>query len=92
MEEVLLSILGAIAAVLILAVVRTLVIKAPAPGKCDTEITPEELDTAAQKLGAHGPAIGHDSGKFPGGHGVVGEIICPNYRNAGVGFAKNGAF
>ena len=52
MEEVLLSVLGAIAAVLILAVVRTLVIKAPAPGKCDTEITPEELDTAAQKLGA----------------------------------------
>lgn len=46
------SVLSAIVALSILAIVRTLVIKAPAPGVCDTEISQSELDTAAVKLGA----------------------------------------
>ena len=47
--------LGLLAVILVLmgiAVLRTLMIKAPAPAVCDTVITEEECATAAQKLGA----------------------------------------
>ena len=47
--------LGLLAVVLVLlgiAIVRTLMIKAPAPAACDTVITDEECAIAAQKLGA----------------------------------------
>ncbi len=51
MQYVIFGILGIIAVLLIIAVVRTLMIKAPAIGECKTEITPEECETAAKKLG-----------------------------------------
>ena len=47
--------LGLLAVILVLlgiAIVRTLMIKAPAPAACDTVITDEECAIAAQKLGA----------------------------------------
>ncbi len=47
-----LGILGVIALLLIIAVIRTLAIKAPEIKKCDTVITEEEMNTCIEKLGA----------------------------------------
>ena len=52
MGYLLLSLLAVIAVLLAIAVVRTLLIKAPAPIPCETVITDEECQIAAQKLGA----------------------------------------
>ena len=52
MLYILLGILGVLAALLLIAVIRTFAIKAPAPASCATEITPEELSLCAEKLGA----------------------------------------
>ena len=52
MMYVLYAILAVIAVLLGIAVVRALMIKAPAVTPCDTAITEEECATAAQKLGA----------------------------------------
>ena len=52
MLYILLGILGLLLALLLIAVVRTLRIKAPDRAKCETVITQQELDTAAVKLGA----------------------------------------
>ena len=46
------GILAVLAILLVTAVVRTLLIKAPVPAVCDTVITEEECATAAAKLGA----------------------------------------
>ena len=48
----LLGLLALILLLLLIAVLRTLTIKAPAPTPCETKLSPEELDTAARKLGA----------------------------------------
>ena len=50
MLYILLGILGLLLALLLIAVVRTLRIKAPDRAKCETVITQQELDTAAVKL------------------------------------------
>ena len=47
-----LGLLAVIAVLLGIAVVRTLLIKAPTPAVCDTVITDEECAVAAEKLGA----------------------------------------
>ena len=47
-----LCLLGLVLLLLLVAVLRTLTIKAPAPTPCETKLSPEELDTAARKLGA----------------------------------------
>ena len=47
-----LTLLAALAILLLIATVRALSIKAPAPATCDTVITEEECAIAAQKLGA----------------------------------------
>ena len=52
MGYLLLGLLAVILVLLGIAVVRTLLIKAPAPAVCDTVITDEECAIAAQKLGA----------------------------------------
>ena len=52
MGYLLLGLLAVIVVLLCIAVIRTLMIKAPAPGLCSTVITEEECATAAQKLGA----------------------------------------
>lgn len=52
MLYVLLGILAILLVLLLVAVIRTLTIKAPAPAACDTVITQPELDAAAEKLGA----------------------------------------
>ena len=52
MGYILLGLLAIILVLLGIAVVRTLMIKAPAPNTCDTVITEEECATAAKKLGA----------------------------------------
>lgn len=52
MGTAVLCVLGLLVILLAIAVIRTLAIKAPAPGVCSTEITQAELDTAAEKLGA----------------------------------------
>lgn len=52
MIYLLLGLLALILVLLGIAVVRTLAIKAPARGICDTVMTDEECATAAQKLGA----------------------------------------
>lgn len=52
MGYLLLGLLAVIAAPLCIAVIRTLMIKAPTPAPCDTVITDEECAIAAQKLGA----------------------------------------
>ena len=52
MLYILFGILGVLAALLLIAVIRTFAIKAPAPASCATEITPEELSLCAEKLGA----------------------------------------
>lgn len=49
---ILLGLLAVILVLLLIAVIRTLAIKAPAPAPCETKLSQEELDTAAQKLGA----------------------------------------
>ena len=51
MLYIVLGILAVIAVLLTVAVVRTLMIKAPATGECKTEITEEETEIAAKKLG-----------------------------------------
>ncbi len=51
MQYIIFGILGIIAVLLGIAVIRTLMIKAPEIGECKTEITPEEIETAAKKLG-----------------------------------------
>ena len=51
MQYVLIGILVLIAVLIGIAAIRTLMIKAPATGKCETVITPEETETAAKKLG-----------------------------------------
>ena len=51
MLYVILGILALIAVLMAVAVIRTLMIKAPEIKKCDTEITKEETDICAQKLG-----------------------------------------
>ena len=43
---------AAVATLLLIAVIRTLLIKAPAPTPCATELTDAECDTCAQKLSA----------------------------------------
>ena len=52
MGYLLLGLLAVIAVLLGIAVIRTLMIKAPTPAPCDTVITDEECAIAAQKLGA----------------------------------------
>ena len=52
MGYLLLGLLAVIIILLGIAVVRTLLIKAPAPAVCDTVITEEECAIAAEKLGA----------------------------------------
>lgn len=52
MGYLLLGLLAVIVVLLSIAVIRTLMIKAPAPTPCDTVITEEECAIAAQKLGA----------------------------------------
>ena len=52
MGYLLLSLLAVITVLLAIAVVRTLLIKAPAPIPCETVITDEECQIAARKLGA----------------------------------------
>ena len=47
----LIAILTIIVVLLAVCVIRTLAIKAPTPGVCDTQYTQEELDLCAQKLG-----------------------------------------
>ena len=51
MTYIIFGVLGIIAVLLIIAVIRTLSIKAPAIGECKTEISEEEIETAAKKLG-----------------------------------------
>ncbi|MBQ3500733.1 MAG: M20/M25/M40 family metallo-hydrolase [Oscillospiraceae bacterium] len=51
MQYVLIGIPVLIAVLIGIAAIRTLMIKAPATGKCETVITPEETETAAKKLG-----------------------------------------
>jgi len=51
MQYVLIGIPVLIAVLIGIAAIRTLMIKAPATGKCETVITPEETKTAAKKLG-----------------------------------------
>lgn len=51
MLYIILGIFAVIAVLLIIAVIRTLMIKAPAIGECKTEITEEETEIAAKKLG-----------------------------------------
>ena len=51
MQYIIFGILGIIAVLLGIAVIRTLMIKAPAIGECKTEISEEEIETAAKKLG-----------------------------------------
>jgi len=52
MGYLLLGLLAVLIVLLGIAVVRTLLIKAPAPAPCDTVITDEECAIAAEKLGA----------------------------------------
>lgn len=52
MTAVLLALLGLLLLAVLVAVLRTLRLKAPAPGVCETQISRQELDTAAEKLGA----------------------------------------
>ena len=52
MGYLLLGLLAVIVVLMGIAVIRTLMIKAPAPTPCDTVITEEECAIAAQKLGA----------------------------------------
>jgi len=47
----LIAIFTIVLVLLAICVIRTLAIKAPAPGVCTTEYTREELDLCAQKLG-----------------------------------------
>ena len=54
MLYIVLGILAVIAVLLTVAVVRTLMIKAPATGECKTEITEEETEIAAKKTRRHG--------------------------------------
>ncbi|MBQ2302596.1 MAG: hypothetical protein II254_05060, partial [Oscillospiraceae bacterium] len=51
MQYIIFGILGIIAVLLGIAVIRTLMIKAPAIGECKTKISEEEIETAAKKLG-----------------------------------------
>ena len=51
MQYVLIGIPVLIAVLIGIAAIRTLMIKAPATGKCETVITQEETETAAKKLG-----------------------------------------
>ena len=50
MTYIIFGVLGIIALLLIIAVIRTLSIKAPAIGECKTKISEEEIETAAKKL------------------------------------------
>lgn len=52
MGYVLLAVLGVLLALLLIAVIRTVMIKAPARISCAPEYTQEELETAQEKLGA----------------------------------------
>ena len=52
MGYLLLGLLAVVAILLGIAVVRALMIKAPAPATCDTVVTEEECAIAAEKLGA----------------------------------------
>ncbi|MBQ6801510.1 MAG: M20/M25/M40 family metallo-hydrolase, partial [Oscillospiraceae bacterium] len=45
------GIIAVLAVLILVAVVRTLMIKAPEVAECKTKITQEEMDTCAQKLG-----------------------------------------
>ncbi|MBR5872631.1 MAG: hypothetical protein IKZ06_03200, partial [Oscillospiraceae bacterium] len=51
MLYIILGILAVIAVLLLVAVIRTLAIKAPEIKKCETKITEEEIEIAAKKLG-----------------------------------------
>lgn len=51
MLYIVLALIGLLAILLAVAVVRALMLKAPAPQSCNTEFSQQELDTCAQKLG-----------------------------------------
>ena len=51
MLYIILGILAVFVVLLGIAVIRTLMIKAPEVKKCETEISPEEIEIAAKKLG-----------------------------------------
>ena len=51
MQYAVIAVFAVLAVLILVAVIRTLTIKAPAIGKCETEITQEEIDLCAQKLG-----------------------------------------
>lgn len=81
------GILVAMAVLLFAAVIRTFMIKAPAPKKCETEITEEELELCADKLGAmvRVPTVSknedEDLSEFYKFHRVLEELF-PNVHNA----------
>ena len=50
MQYAVIAVFAVLAVLILVAVIRTLTIKAPAIGKCETEITQEEIDLCAQKL------------------------------------------
>lgn len=86
MLYLLLGTAGITAVLLLAAVIRTAVIKAPAPEKCETEITKEEIDLCAEKLGAmvRVPTLsknaGEDLSDFHEFHREL-ERLFPNVHN-----------
>ncbi|MBQ3531547.1 MAG: M20/M25/M40 family metallo-hydrolase [Oscillospiraceae bacterium] len=91
MTYIIFGVLGIIAVLLIIAVIRTLSIKAPAIGECKTEITEEEIEIAAKKLGdmVRVPTVSknedEDLSEFYKFHEVLEELF-PNVHKT---FEKN---
>ena len=91
MTYIIFGVLGIIALLLIIAVIRTLSIKAPAIGECKTKISEEEIEIAAKKLGdmVRVPTVSknedEDLSQFYKFHEVLEELF-PNIHKT---FEKN---